>query len=171
MNDKVKTEIKEWIKTIIFAIITYSILSIFIFSTRVEGLSMYPTFNDNNFLITTRAYLQHEFNHGDVVVFNSTKLHKVLIKRIIGVGGDTIKLENGQVYRNGKVLNEYYINNKVTETLEIKVLPGTYFVMGDNRQNSLDSRFEMVGLINQKDIIGKVVFRVFPSPQIIKKGV
>lgn len=170
MHNKIKTEIKEWIKTIMSAIAIYLILSIFIFSTRVEGLSMYPTFNDGNFLITIRAYLHDEFELGDIIVFDSENLNKVLIKRVIGVSGDTIKIEDGKVYRNGTELKEDYINNITLETLEVTVLPGTYFVMGDNRQNSMDSRYETVGLVKEKDIRGKVLLRIFPSPKIIRKG-
>lgn len=162
-----KKDIKEWTLTIIWAIAIYLLVSIFIFSARVDGDSMNPTFTDGNFLFATRNYLTSEYDHGDVIVFNSSTLGKALIKRVIGVPGDTIKIEDQKVYVNGEEIKEDYINNPPLENLEIKVTNGNYFVMGDNRQNSLDSRYELVGLVSKQQIMGKVVIEVFPKPMII----
>ena len=162
-----KKDIKEWTLTIIWAIAIYLLVSIFIFSARVDGDSMNPTFTDGNFLFATRNYLTPEYDHGDVIVFNSSTLGKALIKRVIGVPGDTIKIEDQKVYVNGEEIKEDYINNPPLENLEIKVTNGNYFVMGDNRQNSLDSRYELVGLVSKQQIMGKVVIEVFPKPMII----
>lgn len=170
MNDKIKNELKEWCKTVILSIIIYLFISIFIFSTRVDGLSMYPILNNGDFLITTRTYLNKGFDQGDIIVFKSSGLGKILIKRVIGVEGDTVKIENKKVYVNGVELKENYINNETLENLEIKVEEGTYFVMGDNRQNSMDSRYDIVGLVKEEDVMGKAVLRFFPSPKLIKKG-
>ena len=162
-----KKDIKEWTLTIIWAIAIYLLVSIFIFSARVDGDSMNPTFTDGNFLFATRNYLTSEYDHGDVIVFNSSTLGKALIKRVIGVPGDTIKIEDQKVYVNGEEIKEDYINNPPLENLEIKVTDGNYLVMGDNRQNSLDRRYELVGLVSKQQIMGKVVVEVFPKPMII----
>lgn len=166
-TDKQKKELKDWTMTIIFAIFIYLFMSIFVFSVRVDGSSMNPTFTHGNFLFASRYYFTEEYNHGDVVVFDSPTLGKALIKRVIGVPGDTIKIANGEVFVNNEKINEPYINNPPLETLEITVSEGHYFLMGDNRQNSLDSRYELVGLVPHESIMGKVVLEVFPSPQII----
>lgn len=166
-TDKQKKELKDWILTIIFAISIYLLMSIFVFSVRVEGSSMNPTFTDGNFLFASRYYFTEEYERGDVVVFNSPSLGKALIKRVIAVPGDTIKIENEKVFVNGEQIDEPYINNNPLETLEVTVSEGHYFLMGDNRQNSLDSRYEMVGLVSHEQIMGKVVVEVFPKPQIV----
>lgn len=167
-TDAQKKEMKEWTMTVICAIATYLLISIFVFSARVDGSSMNPTFTHGNFLFATRNYFTSEYDTGDIVVFNSPALGKALIKRVIGTPGDTVKIEAGKVYINGKEINEPYINNEPLETLEIIVAENTYFLMGDNRQDSLDSRYEIIGLVNKEQIMGKVVVEVFPKPQIIK---
>lgn len=167
-TDAQKKELKEWIKTIIFAIFIYLLMSIFIFSVKVDGDSMNPTFTDGNFLFSSRDYLVGEYNRGDVVVFDSPSLGRALIKRVIGVPGDAVKIEGGKVFVNGEEINEPYINNPPLETLEVVVSEGHYFLMGDNRQNSLDSRYSLVGLVDKSQMMGKVVLEVFPKPQIIK---
>lgn len=170
LTDNQKKELKEWIKTIIFAILIYLIVSVFIFSVRVDGSSMNPTFKHGDFLFATRSYLNGTYERGDVVVFEytSTGSEKALIKRIIGVPGDIVSIQNQEVYINGQKIDEPYINNPPLETMTIEVTDGNYFVMGDNRQNSLDSRYESVGLIPAEKIMGKVVVEIFPKPQIIK---
>lgn len=167
-TDAQKKELKDWIKTIIFAILIYLIMSIFVFSVKVDGDSMNPTFTHGNFLFSSRDYLVGEYDRGDVVVFESPMLGRALIKRVIGIPGDTVKIENGEVFVNGKKIDEPYINNPPLETLEVVVSEGHYFLMGDNRQNSLDSRFELVGLVDRTQMMGKVVLEVFPKLQIIK---
>lgn len=162
-----KNKILDWLITIIVSLAIYGFISIFILTIRVDGESMYPNFGNNDLLITTRAYLHDDFKYGDVIIFSTS--NKKLIKRVIGVGGDTVKIEEGKVYVNGIELNEPYINNEPLESMEVTVSPDTYFVMGDNRQNSIDSRFDEIGLIHKDDVFGKVVFRVFSNMQIIKE--
>lgn len=163
-----KKEMKEWIKTIIGAILIYLFLSIFFLSIKVDGRSMLPTFQHGDFLMATRNYLHSDYELGDVIIFNDDNLGKALIKRVIGVPGDEVKIEAGEVYVNGQKLWEPYINNPPLETLQVTVPEGQYFVMGDNRQDSLDSRFELVGFIPKSDILGKAFVEFFNNPHIIK---
>ena len=89
------------------------------------------------------------------------------IKRVIGVGGDTVKIKNSKVYVNDEELNEPYIHDEITEGDVDTIVPeGSVFVLGDNREISLDSRYDNVGFINESDILGKVFVRLYPFNRI-----
>ena len=93
--------------------------------------------------------------------------NKDLVKRVIGVSGDTIKIKDSKVYVNGKELNEPYIHDEITEgDIDTVVPENSVFVLGDNREISLDSRYEQVGFINESDILGKVFVRLYPFNKI-----
>ena len=97
----------------------------------------------------------------------SSKKKKDLVKRVIGLPGDIIEVKDGMVYRNGEELNEPYINDGITDRDIMVVVPqNQYFVMGDNRLNSSDSRDDRVGMISKENIIGKVTLRLFPFSKI-----
>lgn len=175
MNEKIKKEAIEWMKIIATALIFAFIITQFIRPTLVRGESMYPTLEENDYLIINRmAYKIGEPKDGDIIVFSTELLQedgdrKDLVKRIIGVGGDHIKIENSKVYVNDKLIDEPYIHDNYTEgNIDIVVPKGKIFAMGDNREKSLDSRYEDVGLVNEKDIMGKVMIRLFPFNKIGK---
>lgn len=173
MSEKVKKEIFEWIKVFALAVVFAFIITQFIKPTLVRGDSMYSTLEEGDYLIINRmAYKFKEPEHGDIIVFESDLQqddgsNKDLVKRVIGVGGDTVKIENSKVYVNGKELDEPYIHDEITEGDVDTVVPeGSVFVLGDNREISLDSRYDSVGFVNESDILGKVFVRLYPFNKI-----
>ena len=159
----------EWTKTIAISFAIAFIITIFVKPTLVKGYSMYPTLEENDYLMIERVpYTTHEPHKGDIVVFKSQLLQsdgveKDLVKRVIGMPGDKIKIYDGKVYINDVLQQEKYINGRVTDGSVESVVPdGFIFVMGDNRPNSLDSRDERVGFVKMDDIIGRVFVRLYP---------
>ncbi len=173
MSEKFKKEAIEWIKIIATALIFAFIITQFIRPTLVRGESMYPTLVENDYLIINRmAYKFNEPKKGDIIVFKTNLLQedgspKDLVKRVIAVGGDHIKIEDSKVYVNDKLLDEPYIHDNYTEgNIDMVIPEGEVFAMGDNREKSLDSRYESVGLVDNDDIMGKVMVRLFPFNKI-----
>lgn len=151
---------------------------------EVSGSSMYPTFKNKDFLLSYIFDVQLGgftkgqtlgIRHGDVVVFRSpVEKDKLYIKRVIGLPGDRVKLENGAVYFNGRKLDESeYLDSSVAtyggsylqDGTEVTVEPLTFFVMGDNRPYSSDSR--AWGMLPFKELIGRSMLRFYP-PQALK---
>lgn len=173
MSEKVKKEIFEWIKVFALAIVFAFVITQFIKPTLVRGDSMYSTLEEGDYLIINRmSYKFGEPKRGDIIVFESDLqqddgTNKDLVKRVIGVSGDTIKIKDYKVYVNGKELNEPYIHDEITEgDIDTVVPENSVFVLGDNREISLDSRYEQVGFINESDILGKVFVRLYPFNKI-----
>lgn len=176
MKDKIKREIIEWIKIIVTSLVIALVITHFIRPTLVQGSSMYPTLEEKDYLIINRvAYKREEPQRGDIIVFKTELLQdngkkKDLVKRVIGLPGDHIKINDQEVYLNGELLEEEYIlPTVVTEgNIDITIPEGTIFVMGDNRQHSMDSRDPDVGLVKIDDIMGKVIVRLLPFNKIGK---
>lgn len=168
-----KNEIIEWIKTIILSLVIALIITTFVKPTIVKNYSMSPTLQENDFLIINRfLYKRSAPKRGDIVVFQSNLKtdngkDKLLIKRVIAVPGDEIIIKEGQVYVNGTMLEEDYIPETYTEGDVNTIVPeNKVFVMGDNRGNSLDSRDEILGLVDFDVIMGKAFVRLFPFNKI-----
>lgn len=164
--------LKDWIKDVAIALIIALIVMQFIRPTIVKQRSMQPNFHTDDYLfISKQSYklLGGQPQMGDVIVFES-KLEdeegekKMLIKRVIGVPGDVVSIHDGKVFINSKEIDDSYTMDKTTPG-EIKdlIVPANHlFCLGDNRAVSVDSRSASVGLVPFDDVIGKVVFRVFP---------
>lgn len=168
-------DLKEWIKDIGVALVVGLLLIQFIKPTIVKEHSMEPTLQENNYIFLSRqAYtLFGEPERGDIVVFHTDLRtvdgkEKSLVKRIIGLPGETVFITGGVVYINGEPLEEDYTLDGYTNTeLEEVVVPeGELFCMGDNRQNSIDSRDSSVGCVPIDQIIGKAVLRLYPFNEI-----
>ena len=140
----------------------------------VSGASMEPNFSDGNYLIIDEiTYRFRSPERGEVVVFRFPKDPSVFfIKRIIGMPGDTVTIDAGRVtifnavYPNGRLLEEPYINSNTSRTNNVSVILGSdeYFVMGDNRDASLDSR--SFGPVKRSLIVGRTLFRGWPFDRI-----
>lgn len=156
---------KEWVMPIICAIGIVFLLNKFIFinvSLPPSG-SMIPTLNDNDRLIATRIWNEDDIKRGDILVFNSKELNnKMLIKRVIGLPGDHIEIDNGVVKVNGTELKEDYVKNNKSYDGIFDVPDNKIFFLGDNRSGSYDSRHWENPYIDKSDIEGKAQFRYYP---------
>jgi signal peptidase I len=164
LSRRLLTSAYEWISTLIVSLLLLVVLFTFFFRVvTVTGDSMDNTLHDGERLLLVTNV--SEYNHGDIVVVDRYTIEP-LIKRVIAVGGDTIEIKkDGTVYLNGSLLSEPYASHVTPMkdcTAPITIPKGYVFVMGDNRMNSLDSRSETVGLVLEKDIIGKAILRVSP---------
>ncbi|MDB8792575.1 signal peptidase I [Romboutsia sp. 1001216sp1] len=174
MNKKVKYEILEWIKTIFFSLVLVIGITFIVQPTIVNGQSMYPTLENKDYLFVNKlAYKVESPKRGDIIVFN-TKLidpksnkEKNLVKRVIALPGEHIVIKNNEVYIDGELLNESYINGVYTSgDIDIIVPENHIFTMGDNRPYSGDSRNSEVGTISLDDVVGKVSIRLYPFDKL-----
>ncbi|MFZ2500664.1 MAG: signal peptidase I [Minisyncoccia bacterium] len=172
MNDTVKGLLKD-LFTLAFLIVVVVIpVRIFIISPFVvDGESMHPTFKNLDYLIIDEAvYYFKDPARGDVIVFRYPGNPSIFyIKRIIGLPGETVSIDHGNptiTTENGKILTlaePYIVNEDATYTKKVSLGDGEYFVMGDNRPNSSDSR--VWGILPRKNIIGRVDLRLLPVNQ------
>lgn len=139
--------------------------------TVVKETSMATTLNNNDYLILSRVAYHNdkEPQRGDIIVFETSTDSEakgyLLVKRVIGVEGDTVDIHDGNVYLNGNLLDEPYVSgNTYSEVTSFTVDEDTVFAMGDNREVSLDSR--KLGCVSEENIVGKAVLRVYPFDNI-----
>lgn len=159
-------QIKKWLKeNLLFTILLLIIIIIRIFfysPIRVNGSSMYPTLQDKEFMILNKIGLQKGINRFDIVVVESNG--KYIIKRVIGLPGESVMYNDNKLYINGKVVEDNYSKSE-TENFENVILKDNeYFVMGDNREVSKDSR--VIGPVNIKNIKGKTNLVIFPFSKL-----
>lgn len=159
-------QIKKWLKeNLLFTILLLIIIIIRIFfysPIRVNGSSMYPTLQDKEFMILNKIGLQKGINRFDIVVVESNG--KYIIKRVIGLPGESVMYSDNKLYINGKAIEDNYSKSE-TENFENVILKDNeYFVMGDNREVSKDSR--VIGPVNIKNIKGKTNLVIFPFNKI-----
>lgn len=133
---------------------------------QIEGTSMEPTLQNGDVVLLMKTT---RFNHGDLCGF--TWNNKLLIKRVVGVPGDWIEIDtDGTVYLNGEKLDEPYVQQKAFGECDLEfpfqVPQEQYFVIGDMRESSIDSRNTMIGCIPKDQIVGKVFLRVWPFKSI-----
>lgn len=163
-------EVFSWMIEILLAIVLAFTFVYFIgLRTSVVGQSMSPTLVSGDEILVNRfVYKVTDPKRGDIIVFlpNGNEKSHYYVKRVIGVPGDTVLIQNGAVYINGEVYKEEIEAAAIEEaglaSEEITLDSDEYFVLGDNRNNSEDSRYANIGNIKKDYIIGKAWFRVAP---------
>ena len=162
-----KQEIFEWVMVFVVAAALAFVVRTFIFEpVRVDGSSMLNTLTDGDFMIATKYdYLAGDPERFDVVIcdYPNTSDGKYRVKRVIGLPGDTVELVAGELYINGEHLEQQFdMTDNAAYFGPYTVPEGHYFVMGDNRNNSKDSRSTLVGALPRSMIRGHVRMVVFP---------
>lgn len=166
---KIQNFFDETIRTIIFVVVVTILFDMAIPRSLVDGRSMFPTYEDRERLIVSRVhYLVSGIQRGDVIVFNSLERpdDEMLIKRVVGMPGDTIEFRNNALYINDQLVPEPYIRECVSRCNDNswEVPLDSFFVMGDNRDGSRDSR--VFGSVPVDHVVGRVIFRYWPIPRI-----
>ncbi len=162
-----KSWLRELIESVLPALIIVLVVNVFLAqATRVEGQSMEPTlFDDQRLIIEKLSYRFHTPQRGDIVVLRPpTHASVPLIKRVIGLPGETLEIRDGNVFVNGQVLREDYLREPTHGRMGPTLVPEQHvLVLGDNRDASNDSR--SFGMISYSDIIGKAWLRYWPLDQ------
>jgi len=188
LNHKKTKNILDFLETLTIALAFCAFIYLTIaFPNKVEGQSMEPTFHHSDLVITNKTvqYLgntdfgqsrNYDYQRGDVVIVKQGNTD--LIKRVVALEGEEVEIKNNNVYINGMELEEEYLPTTVRTKLpsyelslfrneaSVTVPENSYFVMGDNREHSKDSRFKEIGFISRSNIKGRVIFRYWPIADI-----
>ncbi len=154
----------NWIVPILVAVVFAFLINRFVFfKVTVPTTSMFPTIETGDQLIVTRVYDRGNLKRGDIVVFKSDELGIILVKRLIGLPGEKVDIdETGQVSINGEKLQEDYVIYPEELEGHFQVPEGCFLFFGDNRADSLDARKWDNPYIGKEKIMGKAQLRVFP---------
>lgn len=153
----------ELVQTLAMALVLFAVINLVTARIRVDGHSMEPNFHHNDYVIVSRlSYLGGDIQRGDVVVFPyPNNPEEDYIKRVIGLPGDRIAIHDGALYVNDERVEEPYLAEQMRRGFPEVVIPeGEVFVMGDNRNDSSDSR--RWGTLPISDILGKAIFVYWP---------
>ena len=167
---RVGTSFGVWLRDLVVSLAISAFIIIFLYQpVKVEGTSMMPSLEDQERIFVNKfVYRLEPIERGDIVVFRYPRdPSKSYIKRVIGMQGDDIRIDGGQVYVNGKALDETYVPSEYTDQRsypDVVVPPHCYFVLGDHRSMSNDSRD--FGSVNQSFIYGKAVFGYWPMEKM-----
>ena len=162
-----KTKYRSVLKSTIFMLVVVAAIAVLVATTwlpvlQIYGSSMTPTLNEGEVVVSVKG---SSFEQGDLIAFYYG--NKILVKRCIATPGQWVDIdEDGNVYIDGKRLNEPYVKEKAFGDCDIKlpyqVPEDRYFCMGDHRETSVDSRNSSVGCISKEQIIGRIFFRIWP---------
>lgn len=167
LREKYNRKYKQVMKSTLYALVVVAAVAVLVATLalpvlQISGSSMEPTLNDEEIVVLIKTT---NLKHGELCCFSYQ--NKLLIKRIIGLPGDVVDMdENGTVYRNGKPLTEPYVTDLARGECDITfpcyVTENHYFVLGDHRSTSIDSRSSVIGLVSEDYIVGKIFFRIWP---------
>jgi signal peptidase I len=162
----------EWVGLVVLALLIALLIKTFLFQAFfIPSESMMPTLAvHDRVLVNKLSYKLHDVHHGDIVVFKAPEGSDPgiddLVKRVIGLPGETVSAHDGHVYVDGERVDESYLPDGVETSSfsAVTLKPDHYWVMGDNRDNSKDSR--VFGPIEKHEIIGRVFFRIWPLSRL-----
>src|SRR5271168_5374887 len=167
---RLRPALAVWFRDLILSLAISAFIIVFIYQpVKVEGTSMMPSLSDQERIFVNKfVYRLEPISRGDIVVFRYPRdPSKSYIKRVIGIAGDRVRIDGGQVYVNGEALDEDYVPPAYSDSRsypETVVPPDSYFVLGDHRSMSNDSRD--FGPVNQSYIYGKAVFGYWPMDKL-----
>ncbi|MFR5856937.1 MAG: signal peptidase I [Bacilli bacterium] len=149
--------VKEIIPYLIIIVVVILIRTFIITPVRVDGASMNKTLENGQILL---LYKLGSIKRFDIVVLDEEIEDEIIIKRIIGMPNDTVEIKNGKIYVNDEEIEEEYAYGQTSDYDKITLGDDEYFILGDNRPISKDSRY--FGPVKKDEIIGKVIFRLWP---------
>ncbi len=155
--------IKELVPYVLIVIFVVLLRTFIITPVRVDGASMDNTLKDGQVLL---LYKLAKVNRYDIVVVDEENIDEVIIKRVYGMPGDTIEINHNSIYINGKVIDDQYGVGKTSDYAEITLKDDEYFVLGDNREVSKDSRY--FGTVKESEIKGQTIYRLWPFTKLGK---
>ena len=168
-REKYKRRYKRVLRSTVYTLVVVAAVAVLVATIwmpvlQIYGASMTPTLNEGDIVICVKG---SDFALGDLVAFYMG--NKILVKRCIAGPGQWVEIdESGNVYVHGKLLDEPYLEEKALGDCDIElpyqVPDNRYFCMGDHRSTSVDSRSTTVGCVSSEQIVGKIVFRVWPLP-------
>ena len=166
-REKFRSRYKKVLRSTIYTLVIVAAISVLVATLlmpvlQIYGTSMSPNLHEDEIVVSIKS---SNLKTGDIIAFYYN--NRVLVKRVIGLPGDMVSIDNaGNVFVNDKMIDEPYIADKSSGTSDIEypytVPQNEYFVLGDHRQTSVDSRSSLVGCVQREEIIGKIVFRVWP---------
>lgn len=170
-REKYHSRYRKLLRSTVYTLVIVAAISVLVATLllpvlQIYGSSMNPTLCEGEIVVSVKSAT---FGTGDIIAFYYN--NRVLVKRIIGLPGDIIVInENGDVYVNNVLLDEPYLKEKSYGNADIgypyTVPQNSFFVLGDHRESSVDSRSSLVGCVEKEEIIGKIIFRVWPIKRI-----